>query len=86
MALNGFAPSASTSVIGSNTNQVATISGTTVLVTNVGSAIAYVALAATVTAANEIAVLPGTSIALTVSGTQLAVIGQGAILNIVSGV
>lgn len=83
MAISFFTPTTSVSLVCTDTSQNVTVAGATALVTNVGSAIAYISIAATVTATNQIALVPNASIAL--AATQISAIGLGAILNIVSG-
>lgn len=85
MALAGFAPSSFASIVCTNASQTVATTGTTLLITNVGTSLAYVAVGATVTTATGVAVLPGDSVALT-AGANLSAIGQGAVLNIVGGV
>lgn len=85
MALPGFAVSAVTNILASNTSQTVAVSGTTALITNTGTSVAYMLMGATVSSATGVPVLPNQSIALTVSGGTLAVIGQGANLNVACG-
>lgn len=88
IALSSFAPVAFANGVGTSTSQTAALPATgsaLVIVSNYGNSTAFVALAASVTPSTGIAVLPGHSIVLTIAGTQLSFIGQGALLNIVSG-
>ncbi len=76
------------SIIGSSASQSVTVPSAVdiAVVTNLGSAPAFVNTTAAATPSNGIAVLPGQSVALTViaAGTIYA-IGAGSILNIAFG-
>lgn len=90
MALNGFLISGVVTLVPSNTSSSVALPGdpATALVTNTGSAIAYIALGGAGVTVNgpALALLPGTSVALTATGsTNLAAVGQGSVLNIAVG-
>jgi hypothetical protein len=94
MPLNSFNFTGSVSLIGTNTTQniVLPTAGTptTVVVTNLGSAVGYVLLGATnavtVSPSTGIPVLPGQSVVLTQTpNLYIAAIGQGAIFNVAVG-
>jgi hypothetical protein len=90
MALNGFLISAVVTLVPTNISSSVALPGTpaTALVTNIGSAIAYIALGAAGVTVNgpALALLPGRSVALTATGsTTLAAVGQGSVLNIAVG-
>lgn len=93
MALNGFAPSAVAQLGATSVSSRCAISGTTVLVTNLGPHVVFVVLgnsSVAATVATGVAIPPGTSLPLTVgSNTNLAAItqspAQSAALNVASG-